>query len=79
MQEKIKQIILEAIPNATVIVEDPMQDGQHLQAVVISPSFDGVPLVKQHRMVMTPLNDAFSKSLHALALKTYTPEKWDNQ
>jgi acid stress-induced BolA-like protein IbaG/YrbA len=52
----------------------------HLDAIVISPAFEGMPPVKQHRMVMTPLKSAFgNESLHALALKTYTPEKWANR
>ena len=78
MQEDIEQLIQDAIPDATVIIN--MNDGVHLDAIVISPAFEGVNLVKQHRMVMTPLKSAFgSETLHALALKTYTPEKWKNR
>jgi acid stress-induced BolA-like protein IbaG/YrbA len=78
MQENIEQLIQEAIPDATVIIN--MNDGVHLDAIVISPAFEGMPPVKQHRMVMTPLKSAFgNESLHALALKTYTPEKWANR
>lgn len=76
MEQHIKRIIETALPDATVYVEDPNNDGQHFQAVVISPSFTGVPLVKQHRMVMAPLKDAFAESVHAMALRTFTPEKW---
>ncbi len=72
LQEKIEKLI----PNSTVYVLDPRRDGQHLQALVISSVFEGMPLVKQHQMVMTPLKHDFSSSLHALGLKTFTPEKW---
>ena len=75
--DKIKQIIESAVPNATVYVLDPMNDGQHLQAIVISPLFEGMMLVKQHQMVMKSLNNAFVESVHALALKTFTPGKWN--
>jgi acid stress-induced BolA-like protein IbaG/YrbA len=34
-------------------------------------------LIKQHQMVMTPLTQAFASSVHALGLKTFTPQKWE--
>ena len=73
---EIKNIIERSIPGATAYVLDPMNDGQHLQAFVVSPSFAGMMLVKQHQLVMKPLKEAMAGSVHALALKTYTPEKW---
>jgi acid stress-induced BolA-like protein IbaG/YrbA len=76
LTKQIEEIILGALPNAQVMVRDPMNDGSHFEATVISESFVGMPLVKQHRQVMQSLKDAFAGDLHALALKTYTPEKW---
>ena len=78
MIHDITQIILAAIPDAEVHVSDPQQDGQHFQALVISPSFEGIPLVKQHHMVMKAMQAAMETSVHALALKTFTPEKWQH-
>ena len=75
--QEIKTIIEQSIPNATAYVLDPMNDGQHLQAFVISPAFEGLMLIKQHQMVMGPLTQAFVTSVHALGLKTFTPEKWN--
>ena len=78
MIEEIKSTISTALPDATVYVLDPMNDGQHFQAVVISPSFEGLSLVKQHQAVMKPLKTAFeTDAVHALGLKTFTPEKWE--
>ena len=78
--DTIKDVVQQAIPDATVTILDPMNDGQHLQALVISASFEGVSLVKQHQMVMKPLSDALtSNTVHALGLKTFTPEKWEQQ
>jgi acid stress-induced BolA-like protein IbaG/YrbA len=74
---KIKSTIEEAIPQSTAHIFDPMHDGQHLQAVVISPAFEGVTLVKQHQMVMNPLKEAMAGAVHALGLKTFTPAKWE--
>lgn len=76
--DDIKHAIETAVPNATAYVLDPMNDGQHLQAIVISPAFEGLMLVKQHQMVMEPLKKAFESSVHALALKTFTPAKWQD-
>ena len=76
LTKQIEAIILGAEPNAQVIVRDPMNDGAHFEATVISDSFVGMPLVKQHRQVMQSLKDAFAGDIHALSLKTYTPEKW---
>ena len=75
--DQIKIIIEKAIPHSTAHILDPMNDGQHLQALVISASFEGVSLIKQHQMVMTPLKEALQQSVHALALKTFTPKRWE--
>ena len=74
---EIKQLIESSVDGATAFVLDPMNDGQHLQAIVVSPAFEGVSLVKQHQMVMKPLKSAFEQYVHALGLKTFTPDKWE--
>jgi acid stress-induced BolA-like protein IbaG/YrbA len=75
--DEIKTTIEAGVPDATAHVLDPMQDGQHLQAIVISPAFEGLALVKQHQMVMKPLKEALATSVHALGLKTFTPAQWE--
>jgi stress-induced morphogen len=65
--------------DAEVLVTDPMNDGQHFQAVVISPQFEGLSLIKQHQMVMKPLTQAFATTVHALSLKTFSPTQWEKQ
>ena len=75
--DQIKSIIEQHVPQAAVYILDPMNDGEHLQAIVISPVFEGMMLIKQHQMVMKPLTEAFAQSVHALALKTFTPKKWN--
>ena len=75
--ETIKQRIETAIPGSTAYVLDPMKDGAHLQAFVISPAFEGIPVFKQQQMVMTAIKDIF-EIVHALGLKTFTPAKWND-
>ena len=77
MLEDIQKIIERSVPDSKAYVVDPLCDGRHLKAVVISSAFKDISLVKQHHMVMKPLNEALSGRLHALGLKTFTPEKWD--
>ena len=79
MIEAIKDTIQAAIPEATIYVADPNNDGEHFEAIVISETFIGKPLVKQHQQVMNALKLAFETTVHALALKTFTPEKWENE
>ncbi len=77
MKDRIQTIIREAIPDCTAhILGD---DGEHFSALVISPSFANLSLVKQQKMVMQALKEEFAERVHALQLKTFTPEKWDAQ
>lgn len=75
----IKQIILERLPTAIVIVDDPNNDGEHFEAIVICDTFETMSLLHQHRVIMTPLKEAFADRVHALALKTFSTSKWNKQ
>ncbi|NDC82436.1 BolA/IbaG family iron-sulfur metabolism protein [bacterium] len=79
LTHEIRQTILTALPGADVVVTDPMDDGQHFQAVVVAPQFEGLSRVKQHQLVMRPLTQAFATSVHALSLKTMSPSEWSTQ
>lgn len=79
MLEQIKSTIQAALPDATVYVADPNNDGQHFEALVVSPTFEGLSLVKQHQLVMKAMKEKFETSVHAMALKTYSPTKWETE
>lgn len=52
-------------------------DGRHFDALVISADFVGKPTLARHRMVYATLGNRFdTDTLHALSLKTYTPQQW---
>ena len=71
----IQELIQQALPDAEVQVHGA--DGVHFEARVISPSFIGKSLIQQHRMVYAALGARIENDeIHALALKTYTPESW---
>ncbi|CDM98135.1 MAG: BolA family transcriptional regulator [Limnospira sp. PMC 1291.21] len=73
---QVEAMIKSELPDAVVKVED-LGGGDHLQAVVVSPLFEGKTLVKQHQMVYKAVKQAMAtEAIHALALKTYTPQEW---
>jgi stress-induced morphogen len=77
---KLKQRILNEWPGSTVDFIDTTGTGDHFQAVVVSPSFEGKTMLEQHRMVNAIFNaELRDGSLHALALKTYTPAQWEKK
>jgi len=67
----IEQMIRDGLPDAEVRVSG--DDGVHFEAVVVSPSFDGLPTIKRHRMVYATLGRFMGNEIHALALRTQTP------
>jgi len=70
-------MIKTALPDAQVQIQDLTGGGDHYQAVVVSSEFAGKTLVQQHQMVYGAVRQAMSsEAIHALALKTYTPEDW---
>ena len=71
----IEKLIAEAMPEALVTVRG--EDGRHFEAVVVSDAFAGKTRLQQHRMVYRALGGKMeSQEIHALALKTYTPDDW---
>lgn len=51
-------------------------DGTHFDAVIVSPAFVGKNMVQQHQLVYAALGDRMRAEIHALGMKTYTPEQW---
>lgn len=51
-------------------------DGQHFDAVIVSPYFTGKNMVQQHRLVYLTLGDRMRAEIHALAMRTFTPDAW---
>ncbi|MEE8435698.1 MAG: BolA family protein [bacterium] len=55
-----------------------MGDDNHFQCVIVSARFQDKTMVERHQMVYQALGDAMQEAVHAFALKTYTPEQWEN-
>ena len=72
--EQVQTMIQNKMTNAEVKV---IGDGQHFEAIIISPDFAGKTRVKQHQLVYGALQaELASETIHALSLKTFTPEAW---
>lgn len=51
-------------------------DGTHFEAVIVSPEFVGKTMVKQHQLVYAALGDRMRAEIHALSMRTLTPDAW---
>jgi acid stress-induced BolA-like protein IbaG/YrbA len=53
-----------------------MGDGQHFQALVVSAAFDGQSRVQRHQLVYAALGSRMREEIHALSMRTLTPQEW---
>lgn len=69
----VKALIEKGMPEARVEVMGA--DGVHFEAVVVSAAFAGKLPLARHRMVYATLGELMGGAIHALALKTLTPDE----
>jgi len=53
-------------------------DGRHFQATLVSKAFEGKRLVQRHQMVYAALGDRMREEIHALSMKTLTPQEFQD-
>ncbi len=82
MQQQIEQRLEAELDPEFLEVSDethmhnvPPDAESHWKVTVVSPRFEGLMLIKRHRMVNEALRKEL-KQVHALALHTLTPEEW---
>ena len=68
--KEIENLIKEAMPDASIEIQDLAGDGNHYSATVTSSQFVGKTKIQQHKMVYDSLKGKMGNELHALALKT---------
>ncbi|MBC7990377.1 MAG: BolA/IbaG family iron-sulfur metabolism protein [Luteimonas sp.] len=71
--ETIRTLIEQGLPGAQTVVQG--DDGVHFEATVISDAFRGKLPLARHRLVYATLGDLMGGEIHALALRTLTPEE----
>lgn len=54
-------------------------DGRHFEAIVVSEAFVGKRSIQRHQLVYQVLGERMREEIHALSMKTYTPEEYDQQ
>ena len=74
--EEVRSRLEAAFPDADIELEDLTGTRDHYSARIVSKAFEGKTPVEQHQTVYQALGEAMKGHIHALALKTYTPEAW---
>ena len=73
--DDIKQSILEKLE--CEFIEILGEDGTDFEGTIVSGLFEGLNRVKQHQMVFSALGDKMKSEIHALSMRTYTPNEWN--
>ncbi|MDY7540182.1 BolA family protein [Undibacterium sp. RTI2.1] len=71
--EQIKKYIADGLDCSHLEVEG---DGQHFTAVIVSELFIGKRLIQRHQLVYAALGDRMREEIHALSMKTLTPDEF---
>jgi len=71
--DTIRQLIEQGLPGARADVRG--DDGVHFEATVVADAFRGKLPLARHRLVYATLGERMGGEIHALALKTLTPEE----
>jgi stress-induced morphogen len=72
---ELKERIEREIPGASADVEDLTGGGDHFRAEIVSERFAGLSRIEQHRLVYDVFGAEVGGPIHALSLKTSTPEE----
>jgi stress-induced morphogen len=70
--EDLKGRLADAFPDAEIDVSG--DDGQHFRAEIVSSRFEGLSRVQQHMLVQEVFGGELGGAIHALSIKTSTPE-----
>ncbi len=71
--EDVKRYIAEGLACEHLEVSG---DGHHFEAVIVSAAFEGQRPVARHQLVYAALGDRMKAQIHALSMKTLTPQEW---
>ena len=79
MDERIEDIIYQALNSAIACsVLEVDGDGRHFDALVVSDEFINKSRLERHRIIYNILGDRMKEQIHALSIKLYTMEEWEN-
>ncbi|MFZ4699946.1 MAG: BolA family protein [Candidatus Methylumidiphilus sp.] len=86
--ETIQQLLNEALAPVKLELHDDSQShaghagaresgGGHFYATIVSSAFEGKTLVRRHQLVYEALGDMMRTEIHALSIKAYTPDEFE--
>lgn len=80
LPHEVKTRIEEGLTATHVEVQEFSGGTDHYAVIVVSPAFEGVPLLKRHRMVMDLFRaEVKTEEVHALTIKAFTPSQWSSE
>lgn len=71
--DRVRNLIETGLPGSQVEVSGA--DGVHFEATVVSAAFRGKLPLARHRLVYATLGERMGGEIHALSLRTLTPEE----
>lgn len=75
LNEALQPSHLETV-NESYMHNVPPGSETHFKVLVVSEEFNGLPLIKRHRLVNTVLADELKTGVHALSIVAKTPAQW---
>lgn len=82
-----EQILQQKLEATYIHIQDQSQQHRHhpeggsghYAVTIVSPLFRGKTLLQKHRLVYESLGSELGTVIHALAIRAYTPEEWENR
>ncbi|PTT92494.1 BolA family transcriptional regulator [Pelomonas sp. HMWF004] len=71
--QDVQQFIAAGLPCVHLEVEG---DGRHFFATIVSAEFTGLSRIKRHQRVYAALGERMREQIHALSMKTLSPDEW---
>ena len=73
----ISQLIAAGFESADIkVISD---DNTHFEAIVVASEFEGKRLLARHQLVYRTLGSLVGNEIHALSIRAYTPDEWQQQ
>jgi stress-induced morphogen len=74
-EAELRERIEQALPGAKVSVQDTTGGGDHFRAEVVSDRFEGLSRIQQHKLIYDVFGEEVGGAIHALSIKTQTPNQ----
>ena len=79
LENKITKILKNNINTSKIFIHDMTGKKNHFNLIVISDVFEGLTLIKQHKIIYDILGGMITNEIHALQLKTMTWNQWKKE